>query len=205
VTETKTVSNSLILASASVSRAALLFGAGVTFTQDPADVDEAALKALMTNEGRSGAGIASALAVAKAKTVSERQPGRLVIGADQMLECESVWFDKPEDMAQARQALRSLCGKTHTLRAAVCVVRDGAVLWSHVEAAHMTMRPFSDDFLDTYLSTVGSRVLQSVGAYQLEGPGAQLFENIDGDYFTILGLPLLPLLQFLRTEGSLMS
>ena len=166
---------------------------------------EASLKISMTDEGQSGTEIANALAVAKAKTVSERQPGCLVIGADQMLECDGEWFDKPEDMIQARAALCSLRGKTHTLRASVCVVRDGAVLWSHNEAAHMTMRSFSDDFLDGYLSTAGLRVLQSVGAYQLEGPGAQLFENIDGDYFTILGLPLLPLLRFLRKEGSLPS
>jgi septum formation protein len=208
VTATRTasetlISQPLILASASASRAALLSGAGVAFIQDPADVDETALKQSMGDDGQSGASIANALAVEKAQTVSNRQPGCLVIGADQMLECDGQWFDKPEDMAQAREALRSLRGKTHTLRASVCVVRDGAMLWSHDEAAHMTMRPFSDDFLDAYLSMAGARVLQSVGAYQLEGPGAQLFDNIDGDYFTILGLPLLPLLRFLRMEGSL--
>lgn len=195
----------LVLASASRSRAALLSGAGVEFSQDPADIDEAALKDTMTLAGDSGAPIANALAVAKARLVSSRQPGCLVIGADQMLECDAAWFDKPEDMAAARQVLRILRGQTHTLLASVCVVQDDVVLWSHDEAAHMTMRSFSDEFLSEYLEAAGARVLQSVGAYQLEGLGAQLFERIDGDYFTILGLPLLPLLRFLRKEGALIS
>lgn len=144
--------------------------------------------------------VALALADSKARAVAARRPGALVIGADQILECEGRWFDKPSTVAEAARHLRALRGRTHRLICAVVVVRDGERLWRHVAEARLTMRRFSDRFLDDYLASGGPAVLESVGAYRLEGLGAQLFETIEGDYFTILGLPLLPLLDFLRGE-----
>lgn len=191
----------IILASASPSRAALLRNAGVPFTQEPAFVDEEAVKASFRNDNSSAAEVAAALAELKAQRVSRRQPGRLVVGADQMLECGSVWFDKPSDLSQVRGHLLALRGKTHELLSAVCVVRDGECLWRHLETAQLTMRPFSDAFLDEYIAAAGESLLSSVGAYRLEDRGAQLFSRIEGDYFTILGLPLLPLLGFLCNHG----
>ena len=125
----------------------------------------------------------------------------LVIGADQMLECEGVWFDKPESLAEAADHLAKLGGRSHTLISCACVVRDGARLWHHIDRARLTMRPLSQAFIASYIEQVGEAALTSVGAYQLEGHGAQLFSKIEGDYFTILGLPLLPLLDFLRHHG----
>ena len=191
----------IILASASPSRTALLRNAGVPFTQEPASVDEEAVKASFRNDNGSAAEVAEALAELKAERVSRRYPGRLVVGADQMLECGGVWFDKPTDLSQARGHLLALRGKTHELLSAVCVVRDGECLWRHLETAQLTMRPFTDVFLDEYLAAAGETVLSSVGAYRLEDRGAQLFSRIEGDYFTILGLPLLPLLGFLCNHG----
>jgi septum formation protein len=188
----------VVLASASAIRASLLRQAGIPVEVAPARVDEAALKHSMRAEGAAAADCAAALAALKAQRVSGRHPGALVIGADQMLECDGVWFDKPADRAQAAVSLRALRGKTHELVAAVTVLRDGAQLWQHVGRARLTMRTFSDGFLDAYLAALGDAALQSVGAYQLEGLGVQLFSHIDGDHFTILGLPLLPLLDFLR-------
>ena len=141
------------------------------------------------------------LAELKAQRVSQRHKDALVIGADQMLQCGGIWFDKPADLDHARGHLIALRGKTHELLSAVCVVRDGEVLWRHLESAQLTMRPFSDAFIDEYLAAAGDAVCASVGAYQLEGRGAQLFSRIEGDYFTILGLPLLPLLGFLVNHG----
>ena len=142
-----------------------------------------------------------ALAELKAQRVSQRHKDALVIGADQMLQCGGIWFDKPPDLDHARGHLNALRGRTHELLSAVCVVRDGEVLWRHLESAQLTMRPFSDAFIDEYLAAAGDAVCASVGAYQLEGRGAQLFSCIKGDYFTILGLPLLPLLGFLVNHG----
>lgn len=141
------------------------------------------------------------MARAKAEAVSPRHSGALVIGADQILECAGTWFDKPPDAAEAARHLGSLCGRTHRLVSAVCVVRDGQSLWHVVETAQLTMRPLSETAIAAYLEQAGPEVLDSVGAYRLEGLGAQLFSEIEGDFFTVLGLPLLPLLAFLRQHG----
>ena len=187
----------VVLVSASQSRSALLRNAGIVFEQDAAVVDEGVVKESFRNRNETAAHAAKALAALKAQRVSKRHPGTLIIGADQMLQCRGIWFDKPRDLDHARDHLRTLRGKTHELLSAVCVVRDGDCLWSHFESAHLTMRAFSNAFLDEYLAATGDVVCTSVGAYHLEGQGAQLFSRIEGDYFTILGLPLLPLLGFL--------
>lgn len=191
---------SVVLASASATRADMLRRAGVPCVVDPAYVDEEEIKRAMRAEGAKAGELAEALAELKARKISRRHAGRLVIGADQVLECQGRWFDKPADTAQARAQLLDLRGKLHELIACVCVLRDGERLWHHIGRARLTMRPFSDGFLDDYLHAVGDDALRSVGAYQLEGRGAQLFSRVDGDYFTILGLPLLPLLDFLRNH-----
>jgi septum formation protein len=188
----------VVLASASAIRATLLRQAGIAVEIAPAQIDESALKQSMRAEHAGAADCALALAVLKAQRVSSRHAGALVIGADQMLDCDGVWYDKPVDRAAAAANLRALRGKTHELIAAVTVLRDGARLWQHVGRARLTMRPFTDGFIDAYLDALGDAALQSVGAYQLEGLGVQLFSHIDGDHFTILGLPLMPLLDFLR-------
>ncbi len=193
----------LVLASASATRAQILEGAGVPFTARPADVDEAALKARLRAEEASADAAATALATAKALAVSGDDQGALVLGADQILVADGCWFDKPADLTQARNRLRDLRGRAHDLVTAVVAVRDGAVIWRHVETARLVMRRFSDAFLEAYLSAAGPTVLSSVGAYRIEGPGAQLFARVDGDYFAILGLPLWPLLDFLRECGVL--
>ena len=189
---------SLILASASKSRATLLRAAGVAVEIIPAHTDEDSVKASLKAEDATAAQCAETLAELKAVQVSQRHDNALVIGADQMLECDGAWFDKPTDMAGARDHLVNLRGKTHALPTAVAVALNGARIWHHVAVPRLTMRPFSDAFIDGYLALAGPAVLTSVGAYQLEGPGAQLFSRIDGDFFTILGLPLLELLAFLR-------
>jgi septum formation protein len=192
----------LVLASGSAIRADLLRRAGVDFAVETAAVDEAAIKQSFHAERLPAADCAVALAEAKASRVSRRHPGALVIGADQMLVCDGAWYDKPRDRAAARDELRSLRGKRHELVGAVCVVRDGERLWHVVERSVLTMRRFSDSFLDAYLDAAGNTVLASVGAYQLEGLGVQLVERVEGDFFAILGLPLLPLLAFLRGHGA---
>lgn len=193
----------IILASGSATRRAMLDGAGVSFVVDTAPVDESAVKDAMRSETDNPARVAEVLAELKATRVSARHPGTIVIGADQMLDCDRVWFDKPADHAAARAQLTALRGKTHRLVSAVVAVRDGQRLWHHTDSARLTMRRFSDAFLDEYLDKAGAAVLSSVGAYQLEGLGAQLFMAVDGDHFTILGLPLLALLDFLRENGEL--
>ena len=195
----------LILASASRSRARMLEAAGVAFTSDAPHVDEGAVKGEMKRKGATVMQCAEALARLKAKTISDKRPGALVIGADQMLDCDGAWFDKPADMAGARSHLQRLGGKSHYLPTAAVVMRDGAVVWAETGAPRLTMRPLSEAFITAYLARVGTNALSSVGAYQLEGPGAQLFTEVDGDFFTILGMPLLPLLAFLRTQGILVS
>lgn len=191
----------IILASASQTRADILAGAEVSFTQKNSGLDEAPVKKDAITRDETPQKVAQTLAVLKAELVSGQMRGALVIGADQVLVCEGKCFDKPENMDEARTHLEALRGKTHTLETAVCVVRDGHVLWHYEAAPQLTMRNFSDEFLDNYLMRVGANALWSVGAYQLEGPGIQLFEAIEGDYFSILGLPVLPLLEFLRAEG----
>lgn len=195
----------IILASGSATRRAMLDSAGVRFAVDTAPVDEAAVKAAMRAETNSPGRVAETLAELKATRVSARHPGVIVIGADQMLDCEGVWFDKPENADQARDQLRQLRGKTHRLTSSVVAMRDGRRLWQHTQAADLTMRHFSDAFLDHYLAQTGTAVLDCVGVYQLEGLGAQLFMLVEGDHFTILGLPLLALLDFLRENGELLA
>jgi len=193
----------IVLASASSARRALLAAAGVTVTVEPSRLDETPVKLACRDNGASPAAIAEKLAVLKALDVSARMAGAAVIGADQTLDCDGADFDKPRDRAEARSQLLALRGRTHRLYSAVALVRDGRSLWHHVAEARLTMRDFSDAFLDDYLDRVGAAALSSVGGYQLEGLGAQLFTAIDGDFFTILGLPLLPLLEFLRIDGAL--
>ncbi len=195
----------LILASASKSRANLMRSAGLAFEIVPAHVDEDAIKASMKAEGASAADCALALAEFKAGTVSQRYPEALVIGADQMLDCDGVWFDKPKDAAGARNHLLTLRGKTHVLPTSVTIALNGAPIWHHTGTPRLTVRSFSDAFLDEYLAAVGEAVTSSVGAYHLEGRGAQLFSKVDGDFFTILGLPLLELLAFLREHRVVAS
>lgn len=190
----------VILASASPSRRQILANAGVSFRVEPAPVDEAEVKEALRAEDAPAAAVAETLAELKAAHVSRRHPGALVIGADQMLDCGGVWLDKPQSVEEAAGHLAFLSGKTHRLLASVCVLRAGARLWHHNEDAALTMRTLGEDFIAGYLEKVGELALQSVGAYQLEGLGAQLFSRIEGDYFTILGLPLLPLLDFLRNH-----
>lgn len=193
----------LVLASASTSRAALLRAAGLDFATRPASVDETTLRESMRAEGASAGDAALALAEFKASNVSRIEAGSLVIGADQILNGDGEWYEKPANLERARNQLIRLRGRAHRLATAVCVMRDGERLWTRGEAPRLVMREFSDQFLDAYLAAVGESVLSSVGGYQLEGPGAQLFSSIEGDYFAILGLPLVALLDFLRGQGAL--
>lgn len=193
----------VILASASPSRRAMLAAAGIPCTYETPAVDEAEIKLSLLAEGAPATVMAETLAELKAQRISSRHPGILVIGADQILECGGTLYDKPTDLAQARAHLRELRGRAHFLHASVCAVRDRQLLWHHCDTAEMEMRHLSDRFIDGYLDAVGDEVCQSVGAYRLEGLGAQLFARVKGDYFTVLGLPLFPLLQFLRDNGVL--
>jgi septum formation protein len=196
---------SVVLASASPTRAALLAQAGLDVLKDPADIDEAALKASCRHDGFDAAHCAEALAETKAKTVSLRHRGALVVGADQLLVAGERWLDKPPSLAEARLQLLALRGREHELVTAVCVMRDGAAMWRFVDRPRLVMRPFSDRFLEAYLAAAGGDLSNMVGAYRLEGLGAQLFARIEGNYFSILGLPLLPLLGFLRGQGVLQT
>lgn len=195
----------LILASGSAARAELLRNAGLEFEIHPANVDEDAIRNSLTggSDPITSADVAVVLAQAKAATVSEIYPDTLVVGADQVLVCEDKLFSKPGSPEEARDQLLSLRGKQHSLISAVACARNGTIDWYHDEAAHLTMRDFSNQFLGSYMVQAGDKVLTSVGAYQVEGPGIQLFSSIDGDYFTILGLPMLPLLSHLRSISAL--
>ncbi|MFI4936651.1 MAG: Maf family protein [Caulobacterales bacterium] len=192
----------VVLASKSASRAAILRGAGVTFEIVGADVDEGAEKDRLAAEGAGPKAVAEHLAALKAASVSRTCEG-LVIGADQTLDLAGALYDKAETLSDARERLMALRGKPHHLHSAVAVARDGAAIWRLTQSPRLTMRAFSDAFLESYLARGGETLLGSVGCYLLEGEGAQLFERIEGDYFAILGLPLLPLLDLLRREGAL--
>ena len=191
----------IVLASKSAARTAVLTGAGVPFEVAVAGVDEDAVKTAMLAEGASPRDVADALAELKAVKISRNRPG-FVIGADQTLEFEGGLYDKAETVGAARERLKLLRGKPHQLHSAVVVAKDGAPIWREVVSATLTMRDFSDDFLEHYLETEGAHALGSVGCYRLEGPGAQLFAKIEGDYFAILGLPLLGLLDLFRRHGA---
>ncbi|MGH6955744.1 MAG: Maf family protein [Caulobacteraceae bacterium] len=195
----------VVLASKSASRAAILAGAGVAFDTLGPGVDEGEAKTRLLAAGAGPKEIAAHLAEAKAKAVSAIRPEALVIGADQTLDLGGALRDKAESPAEARERLVELRGREHHLHSAVVVARGGSAIWRTLESPRLRMRAFSDAFLDRYLARNGQAVLGSVGCYMLEGEGAQLFERMEGDYFAILGLPLLPLLAFLRGEGALMA
>ncbi len=198
----------LILASASVARRAVLEGAGLAFSARPSAVDEDAIKQSARAEGLAATETALLLADAKAARLAMREPEALVIGADQMLVCTidgtERWFDKPADLAAARGHLRSLRGREHRLVTAIVCWRHGARIWQHVAIPRLTMRNASDSFIEAYLVAEGDRVLSSVGAYRLEGPGVQLFSAVEGEHAAVLGVPLLALLDFLRDHGVLL-
>jgi septum formation protein len=191
------------LASRSQARIALMTNAGLAFETIPAEIDEAAVKTDRLAQNAGPNAIAADLAAAKAVEVSSRHPGALVIGADQTLALEGRLFDKPADLMAARAQLLALRGRSHQLHSAVALARRGEVVWRTLETATLHVRAFSDAFLTAYLAGEGDELLSCVGAYRLEGLGAQLFERIEGDYFTILGLPLLSLLHGLRQNGEL--
>jgi len=193
----------LVLASASPFRRRLLEAAGIAFAVVAPEVDEAAIKSGLFQSGASLREIAQGLAVAKAEVVSASLPDALVIGADQVLACGAQIFNKPASVAEAREQLVRLRGKTHELLTAVALAAAGTAVWTRLETATLAMRPFSDAFLTDYLARVGDRVRGTVGAYEVEGPGIQLMESIEGDMFTVIGLPLLALLSELRARGAL--
>lgn len=193
----------IILASGSGARRSMLANAGVPFEVYPSAIDERTIEAPLVAAGATPAEIAVALAEAKAVDVSLDAPDALVIGADQTLDLDGHRGTKSATRAEARQQLARLAGRTHTLHSAVAVARDGEILWSHLATATLTMRALSEAEIEAYLDRVGDDALGSVGVYQVEGEGIRLFDTIDGDFFTILGLPLLPLLTFLRREGAI--
>ncbi len=192
----------LVLASASAARARILAHAGIDAEIDPAAIDEAPIKARHRAAGAGAEDCALALAEAKARAVAPRHIGALVLGADQILDCGGRWFDKPANVAEARAQLEALRHRPHALATAAVVLRDGVVLWRLVERPVLTMRPFTARFLEDYLVAMGTRVLATVGGYEIEGLGAQLMARVEVDHFSIMGLPLLPLLDFLRGEGA---
>jgi len=196
-------SDPLLLASRSAARRSLLEAAGVPVELHPADIDERAVE--RDAGGAAPGAVAALLAIAKALVVAKLRPGRLTLGADQTLAVDRKRFSKPTDRAAARMQLQALSGRTHELHSAVAFVQDGTVLFEYVDTAWLTMRTLSDQLLDQYLDSVGDVATASVGAYQIEGLGIQLFEKIKGDYFTILGLPLFPALDFLRRRGCLIA
>ncbi|MGJ3259788.1 MAG: Maf family nucleotide pyrophosphatase [Rhodospirillales bacterium] len=194
----------LILASKSVARRTVLENAGVFFEWRDAGVDEEIIKTQAVRSAMPPEDLARALAEAKAAAIAEQEdPDALVIGCDQVLALDGYLFDKPATRDDARVHLRAFSGRVHRLISAICLARSNGVVWSHVAVAEMHVRDLSDDFIDGYLADEGEQILTSVGAYLLERRGVQLFEKIDGDYFTILGLPLLPLLEELRKRGIL--
>jgi septum formation protein len=190
----------IVLASGSASRRMILERAGLAMIVDKPDVDETAIKDRCRRDGLSIDQVALALSREKARVVEARHPGKIVVGCDQMLDCAGDWLDKPPDMDAAARQLARLSGRTHTLLSGLVARRNGSDIFSTLSIAQMEMRPLSPAFIADYLDIVGDRVLTSVGAYQVEGLGIHLFKAITGDHFTIMGLPLLPLLDFLRSE-----
>ena len=193
----------LVLASSSPSRQRMLKAAGVAFSISPADLDEEGLTAELLDKDTDAESIAITLAEQKALTVSRRMPGALVLGADSVLALGSEMISKCHDLGELRTLLRNMSGKTHFLISAAALARDGAVVWQHAGIARLAMRLFSDAFLESYLASEGEKVMDAVGGYHYEGMGAQLFEQVKGDAFTIQGLPLLAVLAALRDQGIL--
>jgi septum formation protein len=197
------VNQKIILASGSAHRRMLLANAGLEFSVEKPDIDERAVEAALAGSGTNPEDVAAILAEAKATGVSERHQEALVIGSDQTLSLDDERFHKPADMEAARRQLLRLSGRTHQLSSAVVLVRGGETLWRHLAVAHMTMRRLDPAYIGRYLSRVGDAALSSVGCYQIEGEGIRLFEKIEGDFFAIVGLPLLPLLAALRQERAI--
>jgi septum formation protein len=193
----------LVLASASASRKRLLAAAGVDFIADPAELDEDALMARLVRRGADAVKVASELAGQKALSVSRRHPGLLVLGGDSVIEFGGAFLGKCPNLEEARALLHKLSSKEHLLVSAAALARDGALLWTHASPCRMSMRSLSHKFLDHYVAVEGQAILASVGCYRFEGHGAQLFDKVEGDYFSVLGLPLLPVLAELRKEGVL--
>jgi septum formation protein len=191
----------LILASKSPFRAMILKNAGIPFRSEGANIDERSVEAPLFNTGATPEDLAQVLAEAKALEVSERFADDIVLGADQTLSLGDDVFHKPRDMEEARRHLLRLSGRTHQLNSAMAIAKNGETLWQHMSVARLTMRDLSPEFIGQHLAEVGEAALQSVGAYQYEGLGIQLFDKIEGDYFTIIGLPILPLLHELRSLG----
>ena len=197
------MTSTLILASSSPFRRTLMRNAGLTFDAHAASIDERAIEAPLEKNGASPDEVALVLARAKAEEVSRRFPDALVIGSDQTMSLGDRVFHKPVDMGDAAAHLAALSGKTHRLNSAIALYRGGTALWDHVAHASLTVRQLSPQFIERHLQRVGTKALSSVGSYQLEGEGIQLFEKIDGDYFTIIGLPMVPLLAKLRELGAI--
>ncbi|MFC4346658.1 Maf family protein [Kordiimonas lipolytica] len=193
----------LVLASGSQTRADMLKNAGVAFDVDPARVDEDAVKSALIADGAPPRDIADALADLKAMNVAMRRPNDMVLGADQILVCEGTVFSKATTRDDAAETLKALSGKTHQLLSAAVIYEEGQPVWRYVDTVKLTVRPLSDDFIETYLDSIGDAAFWSVGAYQIEGLGAQLFTRVEGDHFTVLGLPLLAFLDFLRLRGMM--
>ena len=198
---------SLILASASKVRASLLEGTGLSFAIQPADIDEGAIRRVLevSGEDLDPGDVAELLARSKAEYISAKNKNALIIGADQILSFEDKIYEKPATMDEAKANLFKFRGKTHTLHSAITLVKNGERIWCYTDSAVLTMRDFSAEFLGQYCAIAGADILSSVGAYKLESHGVHLFEDIKGDYFTILGFPLLPLLAFLRQEKMILG
>jgi septum formation protein len=195
----------LILASQSINRAQILNQSGVSHQVHPSGVDEQVIKEQYWRQGKTSPETSYALAQAKAEEVAQYHPEKFVLGIDQMVECEGKWFDKAQSIEEARDQLLFLAGRIHILPTSAVILYQGKVVWAITEIPRLTMRNFSLQFVDHYITTLDKKILSSVGCYQIEGLGVQLFEEIQGDIFTIMGLPLLPLLSFLRTRGLIIQ
>lgn len=193
----------LILASQSQARQSLLAGAGLSFTCQPAHIDEDSVKQTLKQQGKTASDLALKLAQDKALKISTQNPDSLIIGGDQTLDCNGTWLDKPTSRAEAKNHLTLMRNTTHSLYSAVCLAQGGDIVWQTVSPVHLTTWDYPDTFMENYLNTMGDGVMDTVGGYKLEHHGATLFSQIQGDYFTVLGLPLLPLLNELRNRGIL--